>query len=413
MSLTGCALERELGDDAEVAAAAAQRPEQLGVLVGARGHLAARRPARLRPRAGCRSSGRSPRVRWPIPPPSVSPPTPVVEMTPHGDGEPVLVRRRVDLAPGGSRRRHAPCARRVDRDRVQQRQVDDDAVVDAAEAAAVVAAAADSERNVVLAREARSPSRRRRRRAARDQRRPLVDHRVEQAPGPRRRRRPPDRSVPCEPIRKRLAGSFADSHRAHDPPPSHHSRQDDERDPCDSIPSSPTQRVGRLVSSHPGRNRVRPRRSNMPVTWRRWRNTRDWSVLVLTVIASAIALGQWPSGHPVLPALSFSDAQPEATPPASAIPTSYATARRRASAGPPPPSSARRTRSAGARAPSTRPVQRERSCSAGPGTAAAGTLWRRPRPTARGDSHWWSGSGTEAPCGSGSRPRTGTSRPGR
>ena len=65
----------------------------------------------------------------------------------------------------------------------------------------------------------------------------------------------------------------------------------------------------------------------MPVTWRRWRNTRDWSVLVLTVIASAIALGQWPSGHPVLPALSFSDAQPEATPPASAIPTSYATAR--------------------------------------------------------------------------------------
>ena len=39
----GMRAERELGDDAEVAAAAAQRPEQVGVLVGARRHLRRRR----------------------------------------------------------------------------------------------------------------------------------------------------------------------------------------------------------------------------------------------------------------------------------------------------------------------------------------------------------------------------------
>ena len=154
-------LERELGDDAEVAAAAAQRPEQLRVLVGARGDLLARRPARPRPRAGCRSSGRTRGSDGRSPPPSVSPPTPVVEMTPHGTASPCSCVGRVDLAP----RAAAADANRArvgsTDDRAQQRQVDDDAVVDAAEAAAVVAAAADCERQVVRAGEARSPARRR------------------------------------------------------------------------------------------------------------------------------------------------------------------------------------------------------------------------------------------------------------
>ena len=48
--------ELELGDDAEVAAAAAQPPEQVGVLVVAARHDLRRRRSRPRPRAGCRTS---------------------------------------------------------------------------------------------------------------------------------------------------------------------------------------------------------------------------------------------------------------------------------------------------------------------------------------------------------------------
>jgi hypothetical protein len=40
------------------------------------------------------------------------------------------------------------------------------------------------------------------------------------------------------------------------------------------------------------------------VTWRERQRIRDWLVLGLTVVGSAIALGQLPTGHPVLPALS-------------------------------------------------------------------------------------------------------------
>ncbi len=41
---------------------------------------------------------------------------------------------------------------------------------------------------------------------------------------------------------------------------------------------------------------------------------RDWSVLALTLAASAVALGQFPSGHPVVPALSFSGPERQAAP---------------------------------------------------------------------------------------------------
>ena len=50
---------------------------------------------------------------------------------------------------------------------------------------------------------------------------------------------------------------------------------------------------------------------------------RDWLVLALTVVGSAIALGQLPSGHPVVPALSFWGGGHQQTTPARAISTSY------------------------------------------------------------------------------------------
>ena len=96
-----------------------------------------------------------------MPPPSVSPPTPVVEMTPHGTASPcscVAASTSPHVAPPPTRTVRAPASTDTE---LHQRQVDDDAVVDAPEAAAVVAAAADRERHAVLAREARSRARRR------------------------------------------------------------------------------------------------------------------------------------------------------------------------------------------------------------------------------------------------------------
>ena len=119
-----------------------------------------------------------------MPPPSVSPPTPVVEMIPHGTASPCACVAASTSRPGAAAAdANRARARGSTDDRVQQREVDDDAVVDAAEAAAVVAAAADREREVVRrARSAIARATSSGARAARDQRRPLVDHRVEQRP---------------------------------------------------------------------------------------------------------------------------------------------------------------------------------------------------------------------------------------
>ena len=80
-------LELEAGDDAEVATAAAQRPEQVGVLVGAgvnrfavgKNDSAASSESIVRPWW---------RISQPMPPPSVSPPTPVCEIWPAGTASP-------------------------------------------------------------------------------------------------------------------------------------------------------------------------------------------------------------------------------------------------------------------------------------------------------------------------------------
>ena len=104
-------LERELGDDAEVAAAAAQAPEQVGVLVVGRGHDAA---------VGGHDLGLDQVVAREAEL-ALEPPAAAAEgeagdagagHAPAGDGEPVLLGRGVELAPGAAPRRRVRSARR-------------------------------------------------------------------------------------------------------------------------------------------------------------------------------------------------------------------------------------------------------------------------------------------------------------
>ena len=81
-------LEQKRSDDAEVSAAAANRPEQVAVLARAGDHEASigqyhiGREQIVDRQAVIAASGS------PVPPPSVSPPTPVVEMIPDGTASP-------------------------------------------------------------------------------------------------------------------------------------------------------------------------------------------------------------------------------------------------------------------------------------------------------------------------------------
>jgi hypothetical protein len=172
-------LEREFGDDAEVPAAAANRPEEVRVLVGTRLHEASVREDDLRGQqvvdreavaAGevavaaaqgqpCDASGRD---------------------DPGGDREPVVLRGGIDLAPEGTAADAHRAGCRVDRDLLQRREVDDHTVVDAPEAAAVVATAPHGDAQVVVACEGDHRGDVRRARAARDHGGPLVEHRVEE-----------------------------------------------------------------------------------------------------------------------------------------------------------------------------------------------------------------------------------------
>ena len=118
------------------------------------------------------------RVRWPRPPPSVSPPTPVDAMMPLGVASPcgfVAASTSPHVQPPPTRTVRA-CGS-TSTSRSSERSMTH-AVVDAAEAGAVVAAAADGDRQVVLARERDRLGDVLRTRAARDQRRSLVEHRV-------------------------------------------------------------------------------------------------------------------------------------------------------------------------------------------------------------------------------------------
>jgi len=141
--------EDERGDHAEVAAAAPDRPEQVGVLLAAGAHaLAARehelgleqvvdRQAELgrqvteaaAERQAADAGGRDDAAR---------------------SRQAVLVRRAVDLAPGAAAADPDRPGLRIDVDRLEPGQVDDDAAVARAQPGAVVTATANGQQQAVL-----------------------------------------------------------------------------------------------------------------------------------------------------------------------------------------------------------------------------------------------------------------------
>jgi hypothetical protein len=169
--------EQERGDDAEVAAAAADRPVQVGVLVGARAHAVAARQHQL---------GLEQVVdREAVPPCEVTQAAAQGEASDAGRGddparrgEAVLVRRLVDLAPRAAAADADGPGLRIDVDVLERGEIDDDTVVNSAEPGSVVAASADGEGQVAVAGERDGPRDVARAGAARDQGGPLVDHRV-------------------------------------------------------------------------------------------------------------------------------------------------------------------------------------------------------------------------------------------
>ena len=155
------------------------------------------------------------RVRWPRPPPSVSPPTPVVEMIPLGVASPcssVAASTSPQVQPPPTRTVRACGSTSIS---LQRREVDDDAVVAGAEAGAVVAAAADGEQQVVLARRSGPPWRhRRRRRSARSAPGACRSSRCRPC-APRRSRRRRGRSAAVEPRQSSRAALRRVFDRAH------------------------------------------------------------------------------------------------------------------------------------------------------------------------------------------------------
>ena len=118
------------------------------------------------------------RVRYPVPPPSVRPATPVLPTIPNGTARPKAWRRVVDVRGAATRLHpHGPGGG-VDPHALHHRQIDDEAVVAAAEPGTVVTAAADGEQQALLAGEVHGGDDVGRVDGARDQARALVDHAV-------------------------------------------------------------------------------------------------------------------------------------------------------------------------------------------------------------------------------------------
>ena len=148
--------EEERGDDAEVPAAAPDRPVEVGVLLGVGAHALAAREHELRLEevvdaqpalagqvadAAAEREAADPRGRD----------------DPARSRQSVLAGRLVDLPPGAPSADANGARRGVDLDLLQQREVDDHSVVARAQPGAVVAAAADREQQVVVAARRRSP----------------------------------------------------------------------------------------------------------------------------------------------------------------------------------------------------------------------------------------------------------------
>jgi hypothetical protein len=169
--------ELEGGDDAEVAAAAADRPEQVGVLPLAGPHALA---------VGQHQLGGEQVVDG-----EAAAAGQVAQAAAKGEaadagggddpargGQAELAGGPVHLPPGGAAADPDRSALRVDLDVVQRRQVEHDPVVAGAEAGAVVPAAPDGQRQPVPAGEADHLGHGAGVGALGDHRRPLVDHRV-------------------------------------------------------------------------------------------------------------------------------------------------------------------------------------------------------------------------------------------
>ena len=146
-------VQRELdrGDDAEVAAAAAQRPEQLGMLVGGRADLVAA--------GGDELDGEDVVAREAVL--ALEPAGAAAEREARHAGagdaaadgrEAVRLRGGVELGPRQAGARPHDAALRIDADRAQAADVDDDSIVDEREPGDRVAAAAHGDAEVAQAR---------------------------------------------------------------------------------------------------------------------------------------------------------------------------------------------------------------------------------------------------------------------
>ncbi len=145
--------ELECGDDAEVSAAASQRPEQIGVFIGGRpddaalggDHLGGKQvvdaePVLAHEEADATAEG--------------EPGDAGVAHDAAGGGQTVGLRLVVDVAPQGTTLHHGRAAGGVDPDGPHRREVDDDPVVAHRRAGHVVAPAPDGDHQVVAAGEA-------------------------------------------------------------------------------------------------------------------------------------------------------------------------------------------------------------------------------------------------------------------
>ena len=174
--------ERERGDHAEVSAAAAQRPEQVGVLGFGRRHHAA---------VGQHELGLQQVVDGQaVLAGQVAVAAAEGEAADPGGGDDagrrrqtVRVGRAVHLTPGRAALDPGGAPVGVHVDAVHRRQIDDEAALDGAETRAVVAAPADGDREVRRPRELESGRDVGGGSAAHDHRRPLVDHGVVERPG--------------------------------------------------------------------------------------------------------------------------------------------------------------------------------------------------------------------------------------
>ena len=169
--------ELERRDDAEVAAAAAQRPEQVGVL-----RLVCRDDAAV----GQHDVGRQQVVdRQPVLAGEVADAAAERQAADAGrrdeparHGQPEGMRGVIDVAPHAAAVDAHGAFGRIDADAFHRRQVDDQAIVAGTEPAAVVAAAANGGQQIVGARIVHGGDHVRHVDASHDERRPLVDHPV-------------------------------------------------------------------------------------------------------------------------------------------------------------------------------------------------------------------------------------------